>query len=276
MLFMLVIAVIGAAAGQILKDELGLPDLTGVAIMLFAVVLLVFYGRELVTRVLAYWSLLLYLVFIAYLVAVFALLGDQVTSAIANPRDQPGWITSGFQYSFYNVTAVPIILYCARDITSRGEAIGAGICGAIIAMTPALMLHISFAAQFPAILNEALPVYSIFALLDITSLKFFYLLVLFGTFIETGAGNIQGFVERLDGWWRETHEAGLNNSSHAMIAGIAVLMSGALSSLGIVDLIKEGYGTLAWGFMVVYVIPLLTIGVYRIFVKTEAFGLNNK
>ena len=54
MLFMLVIAVIGAAAGEILNRELGLGTGVGVAIILVAVVVLNFYGRELVTRVLAF------------------------------------------------------------------------------------------------------------------------------------------------------------------------------------------------------------------------------
>ncbi len=268
MLFMLVIAVIGAAAGQILKDELGLPETAGIAIMLFAVVFLVFYGRELVTQVLAYWSLFLYVVFISYLVAVFVLLGDDIATSFETPQNKPGWMPRGLQYTFYNVTAIPIILYCAREIETRAEAIGAGICGALIAIVPALMLHVSFAAQFPAILDAPLPVYGIFSLLDIGVLKFLYLLVLFGTFIETGAGNVQGFVERLDGWWRESHEQGLSNTVHAVVAGAAVMLAGGLSNLGIVALIADGYGTLAWGFMAVYVVPLLTIGVYRIYVSS--------
>ena len=34
---------------------------------------------------------------------------------------------------------------------------------------------------------------------------------------------------------------------------------------GIVALIADGYGTLAWGFLAVYVLPLLTVGVYKLF-----------
>ena len=41
-------------------------------------------------------------------------------------------------------------------------------------------------------------------------------------------------------------------------------IAGGLSHLGMVALIAEGYGTLAWGFLVVYAIPLFTIGLYRL------------
>lgn len=37
-----------------------------------------------------------------------------------------------------------------------------------------------------------------------------------------------------------------------------------LFSLGITNLIAQGYGSMAWGFLVVYVVPLSSIGLYRI------------
>ncbi|HEY5645323.1 MAG TPA: hypothetical protein VIS76_05250, partial [Pseudomonadales bacterium] len=71
-LFVLVLAVMGSAAGRILEDQFGLPERAGAFVMLIVVVVLTFFGRELITRVLASWSILLYLVFISYFVAVIA------------------------------------------------------------------------------------------------------------------------------------------------------------------------------------------------------------
>jgi len=48
-----------------------------------------------------------------------------------------------------------------------------------------------------------------------------------------------------------------------------VILAGMLAQFGIVALIADGYGTLAWGFMVVYIIPLLTIGVWRLIKVAE-------
>ena len=263
LLFMLVIAVIASAAGQILHAELEIPPYMGIVIMLFAVVFLTFYGRNLIVLILAYWSVFLYGVFITYIIAVFLVFGDSFTNQESTIK--PGWFTSGMQYSFYNVTAVPIILYAARAIESRRQAVVAGMAGAAIAIIPALMLHVSFISQFPAVLNAELPVYDVFLRLDLGWLKFLYLIVLFGTFIETGVGTIQGFVERLDGWWMDRTGETLNPMTHALAAGVAVALAGSLAQLGIVALIAEGYGTLAWGFLAVYIIPLITIGIWRLF-----------
>ncbi len=52
--------------------------------------------------------------------------------------------------------------------------------------------------------------------------------------------------------------------SHAALAVSAVLGSSLLSIWGITNLIAEGYGTMALGFLAIYVIPMMTIGVFRI------------
>jgi uncharacterized membrane protein YkvI len=43
-----------------------------------------------------------------------------------------------------------------------------------------------------------------------------------------------------------------------------MLASLGLAQVGIVDLVARGYGTLAWGFLLVYTLPVLTLGVARI------------
>ena len=56
--------------------------------------------------------------------------------------------------------------------------------------------------------------------------------------------------------------------THAIVAGGALLISLFLASFGITALVAKGYGTLAWGYLIVYFIPLLTIGVYKIWRKS--------
>jgi len=44
------------------------------------------------------------------------------------------------------------------------------------------------------------------------------------------------------------------------------LLSGlGISSFGLVTLIDKGYGTVSWGFLFVYFIPIFSLGIYRIF-----------
>ena len=42
------------------------------------------------------------------------------------------------------------------------------------------------------------------------------------------------------------------------------LIGVAVSTFGLTGLIAKGYGTVCWGFLIVYVIPMLTIGIYKI------------
>jgi uncharacterized membrane protein YkvI len=263
LLFVLVIAVIGAAAGEIVNNELGIGSWVGSISMLICVMVLIFYGRDLVTKVLAFWSLFLYVVFAVYLLVVYASYHEQISAAFAVSDIVDGWFVSGLQYSFYNVTAIPMILFAATAIQTRREALGAGVAGACIAVFPALMLHASFASSYPSIIATDLPIYEIFDSLNLPWLKIVYLIVLVGTFIETGAGVLQGFVERLDGWWMDTRGRPLSSIAHALFAGAGVILAGALSSVGVVALIGQGYGTLAWGFLVLYVLPLITVGVWK-------------
>ena len=96
------------------------------------------------------------------------------------------------------------------------------------------------------------------------SLLAVYTVMLFGTFIETGAGVLQGINERVDGYLEDLGKPSLSPTSRATIAVSAILVSAGLSLIGITDLIAKGYGTLAWGFLVVYVIPLMTVGIFKL------------
>lgn len=262
-LFILVLAVMGAAAGEILSRELGLPRVAGGAALLVAVVVLNFFGRDWVTRVLAGWSAFLYAVFLAYFVAVIMSSGPLPAGTFAWEMNS-GWPVSALQYALYNVAAVPVILYAARAIETERQAVLAGLAGGVITMLPAAMFHLSFAGAGPGIVDEALPVYRMFEQLSLPWLHALYLVVLFGTFVETGAGNIQGLIERLDGWWQERHGTTLSRRIHAAIAAVALGASALLSAVGVVDLIAGGYGRIAWGYLVVFLIPLFTVGVYRL------------
>jgi uncharacterized membrane protein YkvI len=262
-LFILVLAVMGAAAGEILSRELGVPRVAGGAALLVGVVVLNFFGRDWVTRVLAGWSAFLYLVFIAYFVAVVIASPPLREGAFAW-QVESAWLVSALQYALYNVAAVPIILYAARAIETERQAVLAGLTGGVITMLPAAMFHLSFAGAYPAIIHESLPVYVMFEQLSLPWLQVLYLVVLFGTFVETGAGNIQGLIERLDSWWQERHGRTLTRGAHAGVAVLALTLSAVLSVVGVVDLIAGGYGRIAWGYLVIFLIPLFTVGIYRL------------
>lgn len=262
--FLIVLAVMASASGNILRDNFGLPYVVGLAIMLTVVGVLTFHGRELIARVLTYWSFFLYAVFITFFILVMSRFGDGFFEQAARTGVVEGWAGSGLKYALYNVAGAPLLLYVARNFETRREAVTSGIVAGVIAVVPALLFQIAFFTVWPDVLDQAIPVYWLMSAAGMTVLLVVYSVMLFGTFIETGAGLLQGINDRLDAWLIERRGTGLSSRAHALIAVSAIIVSSILSLWGITNLIASGYGTMAWGFFVVYLLPIVTIGFWRI------------
>ena len=262
--FLLVLAVLASAAGNILRDHFSLPYGLGLVFMLTVVAVLTFYGRELIVRVLTFWSLFLYTVLIAFVIQVFSGDWTVISAALQDAEILHGWSWSGFKYALYNLAAAPLLLYTAKSFTSRRESLHSGVIAAVIAALPALMFHLAFFAAYPAVLEQTVPVYWMMNALGMTTLVTVYSVMLFGTFIETGAGMLQGINDRIEVYLTEKRGTGTTRTVHATLAICAIAISALLSLAGITTLIAKGYGTMAWGFFIIYIIPLTTIGLARI------------
>ena len=140
----------------------------------------------------------------------------------------------------------------------------AGALAGPILMIPATLFFFAMLAHYPVILERPVPVNYILQMLDSPILMILFPIVLIGTFIETGTGMIHAFNERLAGGMKALDKT-FPDYMRPLIA-IALLVGALLMSrLGIIDLIAVGYGAMTWVFFGVLVIPLLTIGVWKIF-----------
>ena len=264
LLLVIVLAVTGAAAGQVLADTFGIEPQTGTLAMLTAVAACNFFGRRLVEMSLTAGAVALSGGLLAYGWLVASQAGDDMLGTLASGTVEPGWLVSAGQFTLYNSALVPVLLYATTQIRTRREAAGSALVAALAGVLPALVLHLSFLARYPAVIEQDIPAY--WMINEFGSQRFLWLYVglLFVTIVQTGVGVLQGLNERLDAWRAEALAAPLPKWGHALIAGIAVLLSLGLSRVGIVALIAKGYGTLAWCFLVVFTLPLLTLGVARI------------
>lgn len=74
-----------------------------------------------------------------------------------------------------------------------------------------------------------------------------------------------GVNERVAAAWRERRATELPNAWRFAIAAVVLVGSIFIAGrFGLVALIASGYRALAWLFLVVYVLPLLTVGVWRL------------
>ena len=263
-MLMLIFAVLIAAATGVLKDGFGLPAWIGLVIVFGLVGMLEFFGRDAVMRVLAFWSLVLYGVFFTFLVQIFDAIPQEIATAFAIGGVEPGWAISGFQYAMYNLTAVPVILYVARDFETRKHAFSAGVIAAGIAIVPAVIFHVAFSGAEASALVAEIPVYEMMNTYSMGFLTIAFAVMLFGTLIETGAGILQGVNERIDSQLNDYHRRPLSKWGHAGVAMGFMGLALAIASVGIIDLIAKGYGTMAWGFFAVYFVPLMTVGVWKL------------
>jgi uncharacterized membrane protein YkvI len=262
-LLAIILAVIAAAAGSILEESFALPYAVGVLGIMTAVGFLVFRGSPTIARVMATWSFVLYAVYLTLFVWSIVAFGPEIRSAFAAGEARPGWMIGGVRYAAYNLAIIPAVFFALRDVETRRQAVTAGLLTGPIAIIPAVVFFIAMTAHYPAILERPVPANFILDALGSRTLQLAYQIVLFGTLIETGTGLIHAVNERIAGVYREVGRA--MPSVLRPVTALALLVAGsALAGFGLIGLIARGYGTLTWYFLAIFVIPILTWGVYRI------------
>lgn len=267
LLLILILSVIGSAAGEILTHAFGggtAISFAGVVLLMALIGVLTFYGSETITRVLSGWSAVLYSTYIILFVLTFAAFGgDIVASYEAAPLGE-GWVGGGIRYAGYNLAVVPAILFSVARLTRRRETIGAGLLAGPIAVIPALLFYVAMLAHYPEIGQEPVPAAFLMNALGSVWLEALFYVVLFGTFVETGAALLHAVNERL-----AAHVAArgrvLPRSARASVAlGLLAVSVFAARAVGIVDLIGKGYGLLTFAFISLLIFPVLTVGLWTI------------
>jgi len=89
--------------------------------------------------------------------------------------------------------------------------------------------------------------------------------------LESGTGAVHAINERISNVWRRRGGHALGRGARLGIA--LLILSGCMfiaTRFGLVALIAQGYRHLAWLILLVYVAPVLTIGVYKLWRGTAA------
>ena len=265
----LVISIIGAAAGDIVRDTFGLPPFAGVIGIMTLIALLVFFGTPAIERFFAFWSFVLYGTYITLLGWHLVQHGSQIQSNLTAFGINDGWLQSGIAYSGYNLAPVPALLFCVRHFSTRSDSVTAGLLGGPIAMLPAGLFFIAMIGQYEALVAEGsdgvLPVTILLnSLRGAEFLVYLFPVVLFGTFVETGSALIHGVNERLDQAFAEKSVQMPRWMRPAVAFAILFVAVVLADAIGLTSLVAQGYGTITWGFLLIYVLPLLTYGLWLI------------
>ncbi len=262
---LLTVAVVGSASGELLHALLGWPRLAGTLLMIALVVLLLYWGSNLIEQVFSVWSFVLYAVYLILIVLVLRQHGHTIVETAGLREPNSSWVLAGLRYGAYNLAALPAMLFSVRHIETRREALTAGMLAGLIAMFPGALIYTAFLAHYPDIVKEAIPAALVLSELHWPSFELMFQIVLFGTFIETGTGMIHGFNERIAGALKERGRV-MTHTHRLGIACIVLIISVWLADrIGLIGLISKGYGLITWGYWIFFLLPVLVVGCWKIY-----------
>ena len=268
-MMLLGLAVIAAAGGSIVQETFKLPYYAGVIGMMAGVGFLVFQGTPVIEKFFSMWSFVLYAVYFVFFVWSLFQLGAGGVSGLVTEEIKPGWFLAGIKYAAYNLVLIPALLFCVRHVQTRKEAISAGLLAGPIEIIPGFFFYLAMVSQHPGILEHTVPVNHVLEVLGSKIFQFIFQIVLLGTLIESGSGGIHAFNERIAGAYLE-RKFQMPPYLRPLVAVLLLAVASGFARFGLINLISQGYGTATWGVLLVYVVPVLTLGVRKIIRTKEA------
>jgi len=261
----LILAVFGAAAGALVAATFGWPTLAGTLILMGAIALVVAFGNVSVERLFTCVSFLLYGVYVLFFVLSLSHFGHKIALGFATPAPMDGWFAGGVTYASYNIVGAVVILPVLRHLTSSRDAVVAGVIAGPLAMLPALLFFSCMIAFYPEIAGVTLPSDFLLQRLDLPLFRYLFQLMIFAALLESGTGAVHAINERIDKVWRRRRQQPLGRGARLAIAlVILVACMFVAERFGLVTLIAKGYRALAVFVLLVYVLPLITIGIIRL------------
>lgn len=263
LLILLVLSVFGAAAGEIGRT-LGLPLALGTLLLAAGIGATVSFGNLAVERLFKYVSIFLYGVYALFLVLALTRFHERIAASLALAVPTEGWVQGGLTYAGYNLIGAVVILPVVRHMTSRRDAAIAGVlCGPLAAL-PALLFFICMLAFYPKIGAEALPSDFMLSQLDMPWFRLGFQVMIFAALLESGTGLVHAINERVATMYARRDRV-LSKRARLLIAlGLMFFASFIAARFGLVTLIAKGYGTSSYVFLLLYVVPLVTIGMWRV------------
>jgi uncharacterized membrane protein YkvI len=263
LLLLVILSVLGAAAGEIAHGALGLPRLAGTLALMAVIGLIVARGSGWVEKSTAAVALSLYAIYLALIAWTFTAFGDRVAAGLAAPVGG-GWFGAGVTYAGYNLSCAAAVFFCVRHARSRRDALTAGALAGPITMLPGVLLFASLMAFHPEIGAAAVPSAYVLAQLQAPAFALVFQLVVFGALVSTGAPLLHAINERAAAAFAARGRAMPQALRPALSLSTMAVAIFAASAVGLVGLIARGYGWLTWAFIVLQVIPVLTIGIWKI------------
>jgi uncharacterized membrane protein YkvI len=264
LLVLIILSVFGATTGAIGHALFGWPSIAGTLLLLISIAGLVAIGPSAVEPLFKYVSVLLYATYAIFLGLSLSKFGPQILSSLRGSRMDGGWLAGGITYAGYNSVAAVVILPVLRHLTSRRDALVAGMIAGPLAMLPGLFFFLSMIAWYPAVGRSALPSDFLLVKINIPVVRLLFQSMIFFALLESGCGVVHAIMERV----RHAMRARTGRDANLLTRGATTLSVLTLSvfaaqGIGLVDLIAKGYRFISWILIAIFILPILVVSIRK-------------
>jgi len=261
----LILAVYGAAAGAIGNAVFNAPLWAGTVLLAICIAGFVAFGNRAVERLFRDVSYLLYGVYALFIILALWKFGDLVPGGFAANPQTSGWAISGITYFGYNIVGAVVILPVLRHLMSDRDAIVAGVIAGPLTMVPALLFFIPMVAFYPEVQSATLPSDFMLQRIGLPAFHLLFQVMIFSALLESGTSSVHAINERIDHAWASRTGKELTHRQRLGIALVVLVLSMFIASrFGLVALIATGYRALAYILLATFILPLVTVGVWKL------------
>jgi uncharacterized membrane protein YkvI len=264
LLMVIILAVMGAAAGEISHSLFGAPRLAGSLGMIAVTGLVLFTSNAAIEKFLAMSVGYLYLVYLVFVIWSIVRFGDRIGANFASLPVGDEWFIAGLKYAGYNVATIPAVLFCIRHLTRRREALVAGLLAGPLGMLPGVVFYIAMMGYYREIGAVTLPSAFLLEKLGAPWFAWAFQIAVLLTLIDTGVAMLHAINERVAKVYEERERPMPRWMRPALSVAVMLVSVYAAAAIGLVDLIAKGYGALTYAFIVLLVLPVLTVGLWRV------------
>jgi uncharacterized membrane protein YkvI len=270
-LVVLILAVYGAAAGAIGNAVFGAPVWAGTVLLAVSIAGVVAFGNKAVERLFRDVSYLLYGVYALFIILALWKFGDRIPGGFAAYQQTSGWALSGLTYFGYNIVGAVVILPALRHLLSDRDAVIAGVISGPLTMLPALLFFIPMVAFYPEVQSATLPSDFMLQRIGFRAFHLLFQAMIFSALLESGTSALHAFNERIDHALATHYGKELTHRQRLSIALVVLVGCMFLASrFGLVALIATGYRALAYILLTTFILPLVTVGVWKLWRTTPA------
>lgn len=276
LLAIVIIAVVASAGGNLMNQILGVPLFAANVLLIGFIFFVLYFGRGAIERFSVYGTTFIYAAYVTMFGYVLVNNGGEALNVLSSGStayvDDPklfAAIKSALIYAGYSLIGFIPPLFLIDRMESRSEAVISGVLSAVMLAIPLVLSYLSLLAYYP---NENVMGASVpwLAMLDPPILLVLYGLAIGWTLTESGVGFVHSITERIDENIKESNHQffanrdGLTSLQRGSVGLLILLSAILLSRMGIISLVSQIYPILAVLFAAVLVLPLLTVGLYRL------------